>query len=518
MEDIWVALDQTAQNGASQPDLNLTAPRLVEAAGITLDYTKSLINDKILDNLEQLAHARALPECFAAMAAGERINMTEDRAVLHMKLREPDPPNEIRQEMDRALTFADQIHQGKFLGATGRPITSILHLGIGGSYLGPRLICEALPRTGAKCRHVANIDPAAIVDALDGLDPATTLVVCVSKSGTTTETITNTKLALTWIEQTLGEGVSSKHLVVVSANSQAATNLGCLPEQSFVMWDWVGGRYSLWSPVSVSAAASCGVVAFRAFLAGAHAMDKHVMTTKGRNNMAVIMALLRIWHAMVTRAQTHCVVAYQHRLRSLPAYLQQLVMESNGKSTTVTGTTPTHPTSAIWWGGEGTNDQHSYFQLLLQGMRAISSDFIYARRPRADENEAMHQQLLAHCLGQSRALFIGRDLKTSENELLAAGYDPQHARRLAPHLVVPGGQPTNLLSCNQLEPATLGALLSLYEHMTSALGWLWNINSFDQWGVELGKSNFRKVLFAMQNQDASQLDKTTQAALARLQN
>ncbi len=492
------------------------ATRAVEAAGIRLDYSRALVDDEACEALGSLAQACGLKGRFAAMAAGEEVNFTEGRPAAHMRLRDPEAPAEALEERKRMLDFAASLAQGEVKGAGGDEIDSILHIGIGGSNLGPRLVCEALPRAGPECRFVANIDPAAFEDAIEELDPATTLVVAVSKSGTTTETLENTRLATEWIDEMCGAGTGRRQLVSVSANPDAAARIGCPPERSFRMWDWVGGRYSLFSSVGLSAAACVGPEAFARMLEGANALDRHALESEGFESVPVTMALLRLWHALALGAQTHCVVAYQHRLRSLPSYLQQLVMESNGKSAASSGGRPPTDTSAIWWGGEGTNDQHSYFQLLLQGTRKVPADFICARRPKEGEDEGMHRQLLAHCIGQGMALHRGRDRNASLAELRESGTEDDKAEELAGHLVVPGGQPTNLLSFDRLGPESLGALVAAYEHMTAALGWLWGINSFDQWGVELGKSNFRKALRAIEGGGNEGLDAIAREAVKGL--
>ncbi len=507
----WQKLTDLSEHPPPHNALDNLAVRHLAAAGLTLDYSKARIDNATLDVLAALADAAELDKKFQAMFAGEQINHTEKRAVLHPRLRADNAPAEVINELDRFLDFAERLHNAECLDSIGHPIKTIVHIGIGGSYLGPKLLYESLPGQGPDCRFVANIDPAAIHETLVGLDPASTLIVSVSKSGATTETLENTRLAMNWLTASLGSTQAIRQQVVVSANPDAAVKLNCQPEHAFLIWDWVGGRYSLWSAVSVSVAASLGAENFRDLLAGAQAMDQHVKDTVGLSNIAVLLATLHIWHTMALSAQSHCVVAYQHRLRSLPAYLQQLVMESNGKSTAMSGASLKRPTEVIWWGGEGTNDQHSYFQLLLQGMQPTPADFILCLEPFAGEDPSMHQQLIAHCLGQSRALWQGRDLEQSRAELTAGGMNGLQADALAPHLIVPGGQPSNIIIMPRLSAFSLGALLSLYEHMTAVSGWLWGINSFDQWGVELGKINFRQVLAAMQQANNIRLDPPSEA-------
>ena len=482
---------------------------------VHLDYTRSLVDDADMAALCELAEASGLAAKLAQMNAGEKINSTEGRAVEHVQLRSANARAEIVNERKRMLEFAEQIYTGQATGATGKPIVSLVHIGIGGSYLGPRLLYEAFERSSIECRFVANVDPAAMVDALDGLDPETTLIVSVSKSGTTAETLSNARTALAWIDESLGEGCGVKQLAVVSANPDGGRMLDCPSNRCFAMWDSIGGRYSVWSAVSLAVAAACGPESFSEFLEGAATMDQHVSNAEGFDNVSVALALLRVFHSTALESQTHCVISYQHRLRSLPGYLQQLVMESNGKSVTAAGRHVSHKTSSVWWGGEGTNDQHSYFQLLLQGGQPTPGDFIYARRPRDGESATLHNQLVAHCLGQSRALFSGIDEQSCLANLIAAGVSEDEARRLAPHQAVKGGQPINLISIEKLTPASVGALLAMYEHMTAFLGWMWEVNSFDQWGVEFGKMNFRKVLKGIEEGSAADFDPATATALKR---
>ncbi|MBF2735096.1 MAG: glucose-6-phosphate isomerase, partial [Betaproteobacteria bacterium AqS2] len=457
--------------------------RICEAAGIELDYSKSFLTAEAAALLEKLAKDTALAGQFKAMAAGEKINTTEGRAVEHVKLRPSSP------ETAAMLPFAEQLRAGEIKGCTGESLNHVLHIGIGGSYLGPRLLYEALGDGKISCDFVANADPAAIDQALAACDPARTLIVAVSKSGTTPETIQNAQVALEHFRTALGQEPAG-HLAYVSTKEEAMK--GALGEGRYLAMDEsIGGRYSVWSAVSLAAAAACGAKRFEEFLAGAHEMDEHVLAASGWENIAVAKALVHLWQQLVWEAQTHCVVVYANRLRSLPAYLQQLVMESNGKSVTKAGEPVPLPSSPIWWGGEGTNEQHSYFQLLLQGSHRIPLDFVYARQPEDPAQLARHRELVAHCLGQSNAMHYGFDLDACK-----AALKENEPAELAPHKVVPGLQPVNLLACERLDARRLGALIALYEHAVAALGWIWGINSFDQWGVEFGKSNYKKVLAA----------------------
>lgn len=509
----WDRLRRRVQAGVPRPDLEKPAVRRCTAAGITLDYSRALVDDEVLGELDGLARAACIGEKLAGMLSGAKLNFTERRAAWHCELRNPAAGEQVHNELRRASAFAEQVRAQGMPGENGRPCRHVLHIGIGGSYLGPKLLAEALGGDGPEVRFVANVDPAALADSCRGLDPATTLVVTVSKSGGTAETGDNTSAAMAWLAASLGGKRAAKRLVVVSANPRAAEIYGSAAEQTFAIWDWVGGRYSLWSAVSVSAMISCGAQPFALFLAGARTMDEHAARSSGTASMPTLLALLRAWHSLATGAQTHCVIAYSHRLRSLAPYLQQLVMESNGKSVARSGGQPHADTAEIWWGGEGTNDQHSYLQLLLQGTRACPADFVAFLEPRGDEDAARHRRLLAHCFGISSALMCGISASDIRPRLEKQGVD--NAGTLSRHMEVRGGQPTNLLISKQLTPEALGALLALYEHQTAAAGWLCDINSFDQYGVELGKSNYHSVLAALESGSTKGLDEPT-ASLVRL--
>lgn len=500
---IVVQLRALAEATRAQPPSSAEL-RNCTAAGIELDYSKSFITPAAAELLASMAQETDLPGKFKAMAQGEKINRTEDRAAEHMAQRSPDWQE--RPGMREMLAFATALRAGEVKGCTGATIKHILHIGIGGSYLGPRLLYEALKDGAITCDFVANGDPEAMDQALAACDPAQTLVVAVSKSGTTPETIQNAQAALKHFRAALDADPSAQ-LANISTNEQAMREaLG--PGRFFPMEQSVGGRFSLWSSVSLAAAAACGAEAFTNLLAGARAIDEHVLAESGWDNIAVAKALVHIWQQILWDAQTHGVIAYANRLRSLPAYLQQQVMESNGKSVTIAGEPVAMPTSPIWWGGEGTNDQHSYYQLLLQGCYKTPMDFIYARRPQRPEQHARHQEIVAHCLGQSSAMHHGVDLKTCMTALQEG-----QPRELAKHKVVHGGQPINLIACERMDARSIGALLAMYEHTVAALGWLWDINSFDQWGVEFGKSNYKKALAALRGGDSDGFDASTQQAL-----
>ena len=519
LERVWQDLRRRARDGAPRPAGASAPVRRIAAAGLQLDYSRALFDEDLGVALDRLASAAEFSARFEELFAGAELNFTERRPAWHSELRKPAPQPAVADELERVCAFAAQVRAGQITGAAGKRLRVLLHIGIGGSFLGPKLLAEALAEATPDLpalRFVANVDPAAMTEALAGLDPATTMVIGVSKSGTTAETGDNARRAYGWLVDHLGASQARRQIVAISASTRPELIFGTEPGFSFAIWDWVGGRYSLWSAVSLAAAVVCGPEAFRALLAGAHAMDLHVAecVAKPATCMPVRMALLRVWHSLATGAQTHCVVAYAYRLRSLAAYLQQLAMESNGKSACRAGGRP-ELGAEIWWGGEGTNDQHSYYQFLLQGGACCPVDFIAFLKP-AHAAEALDQRkLLAHCLGASRALMLGRDLAASRAELLAAGAAPEEAARLAPHLVVPGGQPSNILLAPQLTAQVLGALLACYEHQVAAAGWLTDINSFDQFGVELAKQNFRSVFAALEGDSSADLDPVT-ASLVEL--
>ena len=478
--------------------------REITAAGINLDYSKSLLNDEAISLLTELANASDINNKLQKLNSNNKLNTTEDREVNHLALRNPKAYVKFNDELTALLDFANKFKQGQIKGATGKVLKTILHIGIGGSYLGPKLVYEAFKTDEITCHFVANVDPAAINAALEQIDPETTLIICVSKSGTTTETIKNTQTAIKYFQARITGDVAD-HLVFICANIDAHTSLVDNLKYYFAIDEGTGGRYSVWSPASLAVASACGATVFSEFLAGAHAMDQHVLSTENWDNIATTLALVHLWHQLVLKNQSHCVVAYSYHLRYLSSYLQQLVMESNGKSVNINGENLNYDTSAIWWGGEGTCDQHSYFQLLLQGTRKFSADFIYPLNADNKEDQHTHLELIAHCLGQSKALYLGKDIN-----------DTKQDEALASHLVVPGYNPTNLISFDKVSPDNLGALIALYEHMTIILGWIWEINSFDQWGVEFGKHNFKETLDTITNNDWENCDHITQNALNKL--
>ena len=497
----------------------------LEGGGVFLDSSKSLADDAALSALHSLARAAEVGEKLHAQAQGAHVNFTEDRPALHSALRPSasaracpaaDVADALR-ELDRAIQFGEDIRGGKAAASDGRPFARVIHIGIGGSHLGPELLCDALSQNdGPEIRFVANSDPVALSHALRGGEPKSTLVAAVSKSFSTGETLENARAAKSWLESGLGAEKAASHFVAVTANPDAAVSFGVPRERVFTMPDWVGGRCSLWSAASLSAVASIGEKQFRDFLRGGGEMDSHVLDSPPEKNIAVRLALLGVWHCGFLRAQTHCVVAYQHRLRGFARYLQQLTMESNGKRICADGALSSAETGEILWGGEGANDQHSYFQLLAQGTRMIPADFILAARPSANEDAEAHRRLLARALGWSRALMTGRSLEAAESESLAGGMDAAAARGLAAHQECPGNRPTNILLVAALDARALGALTALYEHKTAAQSFIWGVNAFDQWGVESGKKLTGEILSAMASGDLSELDASTRMLISRI--
>ncbi|MFI9556456.1 glucose-6-phosphate isomerase [Nonomuraea endophytica] len=463
----------------------------VRAGDLYLDYSKHRATDETFDLLLRLAERAGLGERIEAMFSGEHINVSEDRAVLHTALRLPadaalvvdgqDVVADVHAVLDKMSAFADRVRAKEWRGATGEPIATVVNIGIGGSDLGPAMAYEALKDyadAGITARFVSNIDPADIHGNLRGLDPATTLFVISSKTFTTLETLTNARVARDWLVSALGEDAVEKHFVAVSTNAEKVAEFGIDTANMFGFWDWVGGRYSYDGAIGLSLMIAVGPARFREMLAGFHAIDEHFRTTPFERNMPVLMGLLGIWYNDFFDAQTRAVLPYSQRLHRFPAYLQQLTMESNGKSVRADGTPVTTDTGEIFWGEPGTNGQHAFYQLLHQGTRLVPADFIGFAEPYEDA-AGMHDILTANLLAQTTALAFG---KTAE-EIAAEGT----AAEVVPHKVMPGNRPTSTILAPKLTPYTLGQLVALYEHIVFVEGVIWGVDSFDQWGVELGK-------------------------------
>lgn len=477
------------------------------AAGLMLDYSKNRIDRQTLPLLTALAEACGLREQIEALFSGAPINNTEGRAVLHTALRAApgstvsvDGHNvidDVQATLGHMERFVARLHEGNHKGWSGQPIRDIVSIGIGGSYLGPRMVTDALQpyaRSGMGCHYVANIDGTDISQVLARVTPETTLFLVQSKSFGTQETLANSLLARDWLIRAgaPADGLSD-HFAAVTARPDAAREFGISSENIFPMWDWVGGRYSLWSAIGLPIALNLGMDHFRALLQGARAMDEHFRSTPFSQNLPVIMALLGIWYANFWQADSHAILPYDEYLQQLPAHLQQLDMESNGKRVTRSGETVNYTTGPIIWGGVGANGQHAYHQLLHQGTRLCPADFIIplqTHHPVARH----HATLFANCLSQTQALMQGKTEEEARAELAAEGRTAEEIDFLAPHKVVPGNKPSNTLLLDKVTPASVGALVALYEHRTFVQGVIWNLNSFDQWGVELGKQLGKPIL------------------------
>ena len=465
---------------------------------LLVDLSKEKIDREALDALLALAEAAELSARRDAMFAGDRINTTEDRAALHPALRGGTDERlvvdgigvarEVDDTRERFLAFAEDVRRGRYASAHDRaPFTDVVHLGIGGSHLGPEMAVRALrpDHDGPRAHFVSNVDGADFADTVADLDPARTLVLIASKTFTTKETMTNARAARAWLRKALG-GRAGDHMAALSSDPEAAAAFGVERSRVFGFRDWVGGRYSLWSAIGLPVAIAIGAERFRALLAGAAAMDAHFRCAPPGRNLPVLLGLVSVWRRSVMRWPSTALIPYDQRLARFPAYVQQLEMESNGKGVARDGGPVRGPTAPVVWGEPGTNAQHSFFQLLHQGTDVVPVDFIVAARARAADPDH-HRLLIASCLAQSRALAFGRTREEAHEEMRAAGIDEATAGRLGPHRTFPGDRPSTTIAYRRLDPRSLGRLLALHEHRVFVEGVLWNVNSFDQWGVELGK-------------------------------
>ncbi len=479
----------------------------IEAAGLFVDYSKNLITDEMLEQLVALARDTGLEARRDAMFAGDRINETENRSVLHVALRDntegkylvdgEDVMPLVQAELRRMQDFCERVHSGRVTGYTGKPLTTVVNIGIGGSDLGPAMITDALSPYSVEGRNtyfVSNVDGTHLKETLKNIDPETTLFVIASKTFTTQETMTNAASARDWF---LGTGAATsdiaKHFIALSTNAEAVDKFGIDTANMFRFWDWVGGRYSLWSVIGMPIALQIGFDNFTRLLAGAREMDNHFESTPLSANLPVLLALIGIWHRNFLNISAHAVLPYDQYLHRLPAYLQQADMESNGKSVTREGLSVPCATGPIIFGEPGTNGQHAFYQLIHQGTDVISADFI---APAISHNELgdHHRKLLANFLAQPEALMRGKSLEQVVSELSASGTSDEEIERIAPHRKFPGNRPTTSILMERLTPETLGALIALYEHKIFCQGHIWGINSFDQWGVELGKVLAKNIL------------------------
>jgi len=471
----------------------------VEAAGLHLDYSKNLLVDETMALLLELAEAAQVKARAEAMFSGEAINATEKRAVLHAALRAGgasgarvagEPVDEaIQAELARFLSFAEDIRAGRLAAVDGEPFTDVVNIGIGGSDLGPAMAVQALApyHDGPRVRFVSNVDGAHLADALKGLDPRRTLVLVASKTFTTQETMANALSARRWMESKLGSGKAGAHFAALSTARDKVEGFGIDQSRMFGFWDWVGGRYSIWSAIGLSLAIAVGETRFRAFLGGARAMDEHFLEAPPARNLPLILALIGVWNRNGLGFPALAVLPYEQRLARFPAYLQQLDMESNGKAVRLDGKPVGRATGPLVFGEPGTNGQHAFYQLLHQGSDVIPADILIGAEGHEPELAHQHKLLIANALAQAEALMNGRTLAEAKAQLQGQGLPAAEIARLAPHKVFPGNRPTNTIFYRLLDPAALGALIALYEHKVFAQGAIWGINSFDQWGVELGK-------------------------------
>jgi glucose-6-phosphate isomerase len=493
-----------------------------EGAGVYLDYSKNRVTDETLALLRRLAEESGLAERTDAMFRGDRINVTEDRSVLHVALRMPrersllvdgvDVVADVHEVLDRMAAFSERIRSSEWKGHTGKPIRNVVNVGIGGSDLGPVMAYEALrhyTRRDLTFRFVSNVDATDFVEATRDLAPDETLFVISSKTFTTLETMTNARSARQWALDALGdESAIAKHFVAVSTNADEVRSFGIDPENMFGFWDWVGGRYSMDSAIGLSTMLAVGPEAFTDLLAGFHAMDEHFRETPLERNLPALMGLLCVWYGDFFGAQTVGVMPYSQYLKRFPAYLQQLTMESNGKRVTLEGRRVDYETGAVFWGEPGTNGQHSFYQLVHQGTKLIPVDLIGFGRP-LDPLGDHHDILMSNVFAQAEALAFGK----SEDEVRAEGT----AEHVVPHRVFDGNRPSNVLLAAALTPFTLGALVSLYEHSVFTQGTIWSVNSFDQWGVELGKALAQRIIPELTADEEPELahDSSTNALIRR---
>ncbi|WP_028477615.1 glucose-6-phosphate isomerase [Nocardia sp. CNY236] len=509
----------------------------VQVGDLHIDYSKHLVTRETLLLLVELARAAGVSERRDAMYRGEHINTSEDRAVGHVALRLPDGESmtidgvdageQVRAVLSRMGEFTDALRSGRWRGATGKPITTVVNIGIGGSDLGPAMVHRALRHyageatagsdTGIGARFVSNVDPADLVAKLVGLDPATTLFVVASKTFSTLETLTNATAARRWLVAALGEDAVAKHFVAVSTNAQRVADFGIDTENMFGFWDWVGGRYSVDSAIGLSVMATIGRDRFAQLLAGMHSVDRHFATSPLERNAPVLLGLLGVWYSNFFDAQSRAVLPYSNDLARFPAYLQQLTMESNGKSVRSDGTAVTTSTGEIFWGEPGTNGQHAFYQLLHQGTRLVPADFIGFARPTddlptSDGTGSMHDILMSNLFAQTQVLAFG----TTAAEIRAEqGAATSAQQALVPHKVMPGNRPSTTILAPQLTPSVLGQLIALYEHQVFVEGAIWGIDSFDQWGVELGKQQALALapLLAAAEEPEPQSDSSTDALI-----
>ncbi|APG89818.1 glucose-6-phosphate isomerase [Sinorhizobium americanum] len=492
---------------------------------LLLDYSKCAVNDRILDGLEALAKAAKVEEKRDAMFSGDIINITEERAVLHTALRNrsnrpilvggKDVMPDVNAVLEAMGAFADDIRSGTLKGATGKKITDVVNIGIGGSDLGPVMATLALApfHDGPRLHFVSNVDGAHIADTLKLLDPETSLFIVASKTFTTTETMTNAATARAFIAGKLGEAAVGHHFAAVSTALDKVAAFGIDAARVFGFWDWVGGRYSIWSAIGLPLMIAVGSENFGRFLDGGHAIDEHFRTAPLRENIPMLLGLIGFYHRNVLGYPSRAILPYDQRLSRFPAYLQQLDMESNGKAVTLDSKPVEFATGPVVWGEPGTNGQHAFYQLIHQGTDIIPAEFMIAANGHEKDLRHQHQLLIANCLAQSEALMKGRTLTEAKAQLTSKGMDEAKADRIAPHRVFTGNRPSLTFVYDQLDPFALGRLIALYEHRVFVEGALFNINSFDQWGVELGKELATGLLPVVEGKESAEGHDSSTAGL-----
>ncbi len=503
----WQALNQhrqAMQDFSMREAFNADPQRFsqftLSSCGLFLDYSKNLITSETRDLLVGLAEEVGLKDAINSLYAGEPVNSSEGRPALHTALRRPVGDKlsvngvnimpDVHKVLNQITDLVGRIHDGLWRGYTEKPITDVVNIGIGGSFLGPELVSEALlsyAHKGVRCHYLANIDGSEFHELTMKLRAETTLFIVSSKSFNTLETLKNAQAARAWyLAQGGSEAELYRHFIAVSSNNAAAVAFGIREENIFPMWDWVGGRYSLWSAIGLPIALAIGMSNFKELLSGAYTMDQHFQNAPFEQNMPVLLGLLGVWYGNFWGAQSHAILPYDHYLRNITKHLQQLDMESNGKSVRQDGTAVSTDTGPVIWGGVGCNGQHAYHQLLHQGTQLIPADFIVpivSFNPVSDH----HQWLYANCLSQSQALMLGKTRSEAESELRDKGIPEDEVQKLAPHKVIPGNRPSNTIVVERISPRRLGALVAMYEHKVFVQSVIWGINAFDQWGVELGK-------------------------------
>ncbi|MDQ0469787.1 glucose-6-phosphate isomerase [Labrys wisconsinensis] len=532
---IWTALRDHRQTleGVTTRDLfSRDAQRFAEFSfgfeDVLVDFSKNRVSRDTLALLLSLARASCVEIRRDEMLRGDPINTTENRSVLHTALRAPADADirvegrnivpDVHEELARCYAFADAVRSGAIRGATGDRITDVVNIGIGGSDLGPAMGARALSpyADGPRPHFVSNVDGADMADVLARLDPARTLFLVSSKTFTTIETMTNAGSARRWIAKALGETAVGSHFAAISTNIVAVEAFGISKDRMFRFWDWVGGRYSMWSAIGLGLMIAIGPERFAEFLAGGHEVDVHFATTPLERNIPVLMGLVGIWHRNIMGYAAHAVLPYDQRLGRFPAYLQQLDMESNGKHVHLDGTPVEGSTGPLVWGEPGTNGQHAFYQLIHQGTDVIPADFLIAAEPHEQGMGDHHAILVANCLAQTEALMHGRTQEEAKAVLTAQGLPPVKIELLAPHKQFAGSRPTTTIAYRKLDPRMLGRLVALYEHKVFVQGVIWGINSFDQWGVELGKELASRLLPVVKGASAEALDASTRGLVAHL--